>query len=70
MYSVELNRIILDLFVLIGVNNKRLPLLIPVNPTNYGKVGVLSSVEALSAALFISGFNDLSLKILNIFKWR
>ena len=50
-------------------NNKRLPLLIPVNPTNYGKVGVLSSVEALSAALFISGFNDLSLKILNIFKW-
>lgn len=46
-----------------------LPYLIAVNPINYGKVGKLSSVEALAGALFILGYRDTAKEILNLFKW-
>ena len=49
--------------------NRRLPLFVAANPVNYGKIGILSSVEALSSALYILGFKRQAIQILSIFKW-
>ena len=49
--------------------HKRLPLLVAVNPVNYGHVSCLSSLEALAAALFILGFKGQSEKLLTIYNW-
>lgn len=50
-------------------NTRRLPLLLAVNPVNYGKVGLLSSVEAAAAALFITGNRKQAEAILSKFSW-
>ncbi len=53
----------------INNNSRRLPLLLAANPINYGKVAKLSSVEALSAACYILGYESLAMHMLNKFKW-
>ncbi|MFQ5940401.1 MAG: DUF367 family protein [Nitrososphaerales archaeon] len=49
--------------------NRRLPSLLAANPTNYSKLGKLSSAEAIAGALSILGFNELAFEVMNKFKW-
>ena len=46
-----------------------LPYLIAGNPVNYGSIGKLSTVEALSGALYILGYLSQSKRLLTLFKW-
>jgi len=48
---------------------RKLPLLVPANPVNFGKPGKLSSVEAIAAALYICGFRSASTLVLSKFNW-
>ena len=48
---------------------RKLPPLLAGNPVNYSKLGKLTTVEALSAAIYILGFSELSLQLLDKFRW-
>lgn len=52
----------------IGVKRK-LPPLLAGNPVNFSKLNKLTTAEAISASLFILGFSDKALEILDKFKW-
>lgn len=52
-----------------GRQRRALPYLIAANPVNYGKPELLSSVEALAAALYILDREEDSIKLLSKFKW-
>jgi len=43
-------------FKRIGGKHRRLPALLAANPTNYSKLGILSSVEAVAASLYIGAY--------------
>lgn len=53
----------------IGGKHRRLPGLLAANPTNYSRLGILSSVEAVAAALFILGEEESAKEFLAIYKW-
>lgn len=50
-------------------NTRKLPALLAGNPTNYSKLGILSTVEAVAAALYIMNHKSLSRNILDKFRW-
>ena len=52
----------------IGIKRK-LPPLLAGNPVNYSKLNKLTTVEAISASLFILGFKKEALELLDKFKW-
>lgn len=52
----------------IGIKRK-LPPLLAGNPVNYSKLNKLTTAEAISASLFILGFKQDALELLDKFKW-
>lgn len=48
---------------------RKLPALLAGNPTNYSKLGSMSSLEAVSACLYITNFKEQARRILSIYKW-
>ena len=48
---------------------RKLPPLLAGNPVNYSKLNKLTTVEALSASLYILGFKKDALELLDKFKW-
>ena len=53
----------------IGGKHRRLPALLAANPTNYSRLGILSSVEAVAATMLILGEEGKGMELLNIYKW-
>jgi rRNA small subunit aminocarboxypropyltransferase len=53
----------------LGGKHRRLPTLLAANPTNYARPGVLSSVEAVAATMYILGEVEEAKRYLSIFKW-
>lgn len=47
----------------------KLPPLLPGNPVNYGKPCILSSIEAVAASLYITGFHEEYSRLLGLYKW-
>ena len=48
---------------------RKLPPLFAGNPVNYSKLNKLTTVEAISGALYILGYAELAHKLLDKFKW-
>lgn len=56
-------------FKKLGGKHRRLPALLAANPTNYSRLGMLSTVEAVAAALYIVGERADAERCLSIYKW-
>ena len=52
----------------LGGKHRRLPILLAANPTNYSRAGMLSSLEAVAATMYILGEVEEAERYLSIFK--
>ena len=53
----------------LGGKHRRLPALLAGNPTNYSKIGMLSSLEAVAASLYVLGEKEEARRFLALYKW-
>ena len=54
---------------LMGLEPRSLPLVTPANPVNSGKVGKLTTAEAIASALLICKQPEQAQKMMSVFKW-
>ena len=54
---------------LMGLEPRKLPDIVPANPVNSGKIGKLSTAEAIASALMICGEKEQAGEVMSIFKW-
>ena len=54
---------------LMGLEPRKLPDITPANPVNSGKIGKLTTAEALASALMLCGKKEQAIQIMSIFKW-
>ena len=54
---------------LMGLEPRRLPDVVPANPVNSGKLGKLTTAEAIATALMVCNEEEQASKIMSIFKW-
>ena len=54
---------------LLGFEPRKLPDVVPANPVNSGKLGKLTTAEAIASALMICNQSEQAQKIMSIFKW-
>ena len=54
---------------LMGLEPRKLPNIIPANPINSGKVGKLTTAEALAGALMLCDKSEQAEKLMSVFKW-
>ena len=54
---------------LMGLEPRKLPNVVPANPVNAGKIGKLSTAEAIASALMICGGKSQAEKLMSVFKW-
>lgn len=52
-----------------SATHRLLPFLVPANPVHFGKPTILSTVEAVGAALWIIGKKELAREVLSIYTW-
>jgi pre-rRNA-processing protein TSR3 len=53
----------------LGGKHRRLPILLAANPTNYSRAGVLSSLEAVAATMYILDEVEEAEEYLSLYKW-
>jgi|TARA_B110000263_G_scaffold228921_1_gene222302 pre-rRNA-processing protein TSR3 len=54
---------------LMGLEPRSLPGIVPVNPVNAGKIGKLTTAEAIASALMICGNREQAELLMSRFKW-
>ena len=54
---------------LMGLEPRKLPNVVPANPVNAGKIGKLSTAEAIASALMLCGKIVQAEDVMSIFKW-
>ena len=54
---------------IMGLEPRKLPDIVPANPVNSGKIGKLSTAEAIASAVMICGNKSQGEELMSIFKW-
>ena len=54
---------------IMGLEPRRLPDIVPANPVNSGKIGKLTTAEAIASALMFCHQKEQAVEIMSIFKW-
>ena len=52
-----------------GLEPRKLPDIVPANPVNSGKIGKLTTAEALASALMICNQKEMAEALMAVFKW-
>tara|TARA_B100000579_G_scaffold100179_1_gene79683 strand:+ start:83 stop:538 length:456 start_codon:yes stop_codon:yes gene_type:complete len=54
---------------MMGLEPRKLPDIVPANPVNSGKIGKLTTAEALASALMICNQTEMAEALMAVFKW-